>query len=148
MGCATPLHLLFALSIAFGLFLLSSNAQDSLERRPTYVTSACYGDSFNLDCGEGHQVHVTRDDHAFSASGRCDGDDVTGVCGASRGVPVVSLAQQLCTGRQTCAHLQVERRPCGGVYSNVQRLQYQCIPGKQAYKYPPPFYGVYYGVLS
>ena len=106
-----------------------SSAQEPVSERSTYVTTRCYGDSFNLDCGQGHQIHITRDVYGYTASDSCDARDVSRACVSAQGAPVVSIAQQLCTGRQACAHVQVERRSCGSVYSNLQQLHYQCIPG-------------------
>ena len=112
-----------------------SSAQEPVSERSTYVTTRCYGDSFNLDCGQGHQIHITRDVYGYTASDRCDARDVSRACVPAQGAPVVSIAQQLCTGRQTCAHVQVERRSCGSVYSNLQQLHYQCIPGTKLSPY-------------
>ena len=94
---------------------------------PEYVVSECYGDIFNFDCGPGNKIRINRDFFGYSSKEGCRyrrGDCIISNPKSN------SLIHRFCTGQRVCTYYMVERRGCGGYFSNYQQVEYQCIPGE------------------
>ncbi len=94
---------------------------------PEYVVSECYGDIFNFDCGPGNKIRINRDFFGYSGEEGCRYRRKDCIISNPKSN---SLIHRFCTGHRVCTYYMVERRGCGGFFSNYQQVEYQCIPGQ------------------